>query len=700
MNKVDKVYKEAQLASIWHQKFKESMVHKAPYVRKWNTYFEAYNGDYFKNASLPEYKSDFVANYIFSIVETIRPIMLDNDPKFQVMPRQPEGMQFSNDLQEAMLYEWDRESMNLKLYRELINTLVTGNSIFYISWDSEDKNVKAIPVSPYKFFTDPLATSLEDAEYVIYADYFNAEVIRRKFPEKAEKLVGSSVNHSEIVNDNDRNGRVDNQILILEVYTRDYENEDREVGNLKISKSLYPNGRMLIIAPELGLILEDKENPYKESVFPFVIMKDYDIPGKFWGEGEVSQLLSPQKHMNELNNAVVDNAKATANMPWIVDKNSGIATGQITSRPGLIIRKNPGSEVRRDQAPSMPHYVINAIDTYKQDMSEISGIFNSVKGNSETGVYTAQGILALQEAGQSRIRLKVKLMEECLGKLATRFYHRMKQYWKEDRWIGITKHDGSYDLKKFTSSSLKFDYDIKITAGSTMPVNRSAMLDLMIRLAQTQMPDGQPLVDREAVVHYLPEEVKGAILDRMKGHNVSMQQMQQQMEELGQVVQQSMQEMQGQLQQTAEQLMAQLEEVKATSDENDEQTFSIIEELTSAIEHINKQILQLQKKHDIIEKDKKELEKENNIRRESYNQGYSDAERSLQESVMPSSDLIYSEEDDEIGLDGMSGLEDMQGIAEIPEDVLAGLENMSDEELNLFMSQNPELAELIQGGIR
>src|SRR5690554_8129081 len=109
--------------------------------------------------------------------------------------------------------------------------------------------------------------------------------------------------------------------------------------------------------------------------------------------------------MNELNNAVLDNAKANENMPWIVDKNAGITKGGITNRPGLIIRKNPNSEVRREQPPGMPNYVINAIESYKGDMEQISGIFNTLKGDSETGVYTAQGILALQEADRKSTRL-------------------------------------------------------------------------------------------------------------------------------------------------------------------------------------------------------------------------------------------------------------------------------------------------------
>ena len=57
------------------------------------------------------------------------------------------------------------------MYRELINTLVYGTSIFFIPWDSQAKNVKATPVNPFNLFPDPLATSIEDSEYMIYASY-------------------------------------------------------------------------------------------------------------------------------------------------------------------------------------------------------------------------------------------------------------------------------------------------------------------------------------------------------------------------------------------------------------------------------------------------------------------------------------------------------------------------------------------------
>ena len=100
-------------------------------------------------------------------------------------------------------------------------------------------------------------------------------------------------------------------------------------------------------------------------------------------------------------------------------------------------------------------YVTSQPEVIKGDIHHISGIYESLRGDGVTGVYTAQGILALQEAGQVRIRLKVKLMEESLAKVGQKWYRRMKKYWKEDKWLLITKADGSYDMKKFVTSTLE-----------------------------------------------------------------------------------------------------------------------------------------------------------------------------------------------------------------------------------------------------
>lgn len=669
---------EALLASHWGRKFKEAMIAKSDYTKRWNTYYDAYDGNYFHKKGTPEYKSNLVSNYIFSIIETIRPIMLDNDPKFQAMPRSPEGLRFAEDLTKAFSYEWDREKMNEKLYRELINALVTGNYLFFVPYDKLSKEIKAVPVNPFNFFPDPLAKDIQSGEYMIYADYFNVEVLKRKFPDKAEKIIGSRINHEELVTDTGKDKTEDNQVLVLEVYSCDHNTHiDTEDG----SKLKYPKGRVTVVAPELGLILEDKQNPYEDGKFPFVHGKDYDVPGQFWGEGEVAQLLSPQTHMNELNNAILDNAKSTANMPWIVDKNAGIPKGSITNRPGLVIRKTPGAEVRRDQPPGMPGYVVNAVTEYKHDMEQISGIFDTLKGNSETGVYTAQGILALQEAGQARIRLKVKLLEMTLGEMAQMWFSRMKQFWKDDRFIRITKPDGSYDFKMLMKDSLQLEYDVRIMAGSTMATNRNAMLDLMIRLAQTQMPDGQPLVDREAVVEFLPQEVKTSLLRRSEqGANA----FEQQLQELSQVVEQQgqqFQQFQQEMSQTVQQLVQEMRQ-------NDQQTMKTIQNIVSSLEKVNQKIVKVEEY--IQEKEQAEAQEKqrDELYDKAYNEGYRDAESSAMEVDDDPLEMGLSDEE-------AQAFSDVEADMSLPEEMLQGIESLSDDELAVLQMSDPSVNELI-----
>ena len=127
----------------------------------------------------------------------------------------------------------------------------------------------------------------------------------------------------------------------------------------------------------------------------------------------------------------------------------------------------------------------------------------------------------------------------------------------------------------------------------------------MIRLAQTPMPDGMSLVDREAVAEYLPMEIKAAMLERMDGENQNMVQLQHAVEQLGQ-----------QLQQVAQQ-----------SEQADIEIMKTVQEITTAIEKINEQIIQLQGKHDKIESERMKEERENKIKDDAYNRGYTDAEK-------------------------------------------------------------------------
>ena len=681
--------KERKLVEWVYSKFKQAYVAKAPLMDKWKEYMSAYKGTYFQNKNLPDYKSNEISNHVFSTIETIRPIMTDNNPKFLAVPSTPAGMEFSADVQTALDYEWDREKMPLKLPAQLIPMLVYGNAVWFVQWDGKDGeygNISIKPVDPFNIFPDPLAESIDNSEFLVYATYRNANQIKQQFPEKASAIEGSRITMSELVAERDNNDTQDaNQVLILEMWCRDWVTMDESIEDKKQLK--YPKGRVITCLPELGILLSDKKNPYKDGKFPFVLMKNYDIPFEFWGVGEVEQIMSPQHYVNELTNQIIDNAKNTANMQWIIDKNSGIGQGKLTNRPGLVIRKTPGSEVRRDTPPAMPNYVREQIEVLKKDIQDISGVFDSLKGEQQGSITAASAILALQEASQARIRLKIKLMEASLSELAQIVYSRMQQFWKLDRWVRITDVEGNPLFREIGAQVLSIDYDLKVMAGSTMPVNRNAMLDLMIRLAQTNGEDGLPLVDRKAVLEFLPTGDKKAITDRFAELQTQQQQAQQQ-----------------QLQQEQQMQMQQAQQQKGELDQSvTEHVMQMLQQVIQASDMTSKQVDELIM--DKEQRDKKEYESQ--IEEKGYKRGLKDGKVQKEEKekeVTPVEETSDVNEEEKKMLEKQllsenAQMEEALNSQQIPDEVLEELLALAQQDPEMFreiIQSYPQLVEMLQ----
>jgi methyl-accepting chemotaxis protein len=166
--------------------------------------------------------------------------------------------------------------------------------------------------------------------------------------------------------------------------------------------------------------------------------------------------------------------------------------------------------------------------------------------------------------------------------------------------------------------------------------------------------------------------VKSALLQRTQEKSLEIEKELEQMKA-------SMEELGTGLQEIGQQLQQVVQETKS----NDDETMQVIDELAGAIEKIGGDILQTQQENDKIRQEKEAEEQQNNLRSESYNSGYKDAEQLLNETQGETSitEGLGEESDANLGL---------------PPDLLDGIEDMSDDELAVLLESNPELAELLE----
>ena len=269
-------------------------------------------------------------------------------------------------------------------------------------------------------------------------------------------------------------------------------------------------------------------------------------------------------------------------------------------------------------------------------------------------------------------------MESFLSELASMVYSRMQQFWKLDRWVRITDIEGNPSFVSIGQEILSNNFDLKVQAGSTMPVNRNAMLDLMIRLAQTNGEDGLPLVDRKAVLEFLPTGDKKAITDRFAELQARQQQAQQ--EQLAQ-----------------EQAMAQQQQGELNMSTT-QQVMQMIEQLIQASDMTAKQVDEL-----IMDKENREKkEYESKIEEKGYKKGLKEGQSMVQTEEEQVEENPEKEAMVKQLLADNKQMETALNSQSIPNEVLEELLAIAKEDpqtLIEIMQQYPQLAEMLKQDI-
>ena len=529
----------------------------------WPTWERYYFGHHWNTPRAP-WRSKPVVNFIFSTIETTIPIMTDNAPQVTVVPAEPGDTGIAEILGHATKRVWVDQDMDLKLPDILKTTLILGTGLAKVWWNPDLKDglgdVAISAVDPRNFFPSPGATSMDDAEYVVFAANVPTGYAIRLYPEveafiKNGKITPGPWDEQLTINKPILSGAPGSANTVntaiqttdgtsishfTEIPRRGVSVDRNELVTLVEYWDRNADGYPQVTVLVNGVVVKPTIRPFRHVMFPFIRFTDYPIPGQFWGMGDVQQLYKLQDFINDRRAQLHDIVRLTANPPFIADLNSGVNPKALTNRPGVIIYKNQGTEVHWGQTPQIPSALFTVQEMDKRDFDAISGIFDVTQGRRPVGVEAASAIVELQEAAQTRLRLKVRHMEAGLRRLGKQVIALIQQFYTEGRavrcvgpsstgpefvQVNVPTPDGNGGVERLNDLSVG-EYDLEIGAGSTMPVNKTRLFTQYLQMYR----DG--LVDQRAVLEHstmTPEEVERTI-GRMKQEQQQYLQMQMQMQ--------------------------------------------------------------------------------------------------------------------------------------------------------------------------
>ena len=130
----------------------------------------------------------------------------------------------------------------------------------------------------------------------------------------------------------------------------------------------------------------------------------------------------------------------------------------------------------------LPNYVIQELDRILNDWNDLAGQHEVTQGQVPPGVTAATAISYLQERDESKLTPTFDSLEEGIEKMAQLSLSYVNEFWDIPRIVRITGPDGSFDAQAFKGSDLDRNIDIRIEAGSALPVSKAAKQALLMDL--------------------------------------------------------------------------------------------------------------------------------------------------------------------------------------------------------------------------
>lgn len=441
------------------------------------------NGAYsFNTPKAPPWRVRLIVNRIRPIIRTEIAKLTAQRPTAYVVPAT--GEEQDKAAARAAEQIWEAAYRDLGIGRILRRSLwwgtLCGNSFIKSYWDTSagpemqimgpDKQPMDIPqgdvkvevVSPFHLLVpDLMCEDLEDQPYILHSTVKDINYVQRVY--------GISVNPSVAASDS----IVDPQFLSItgdaNVNKKDavlcHEFWIKPNGHPK-----FPNGGMLTVI-DSKVVQRIDQYPYPHGMYPFAKF-DHVQTGKFYADSVVTDLIPLQRELNRTRSQIIESKNLMAK-PQLIAPRGSVNPRKITSEPGQVIEYTAGTTPPSPlPLQSLPSYVLQEVDRLVQDMDDVSGQHEISRGQNPSQVTAYSALSYLQEQDESKLAASVASVEEFIEKIARLYLKYVVYYWDLPRTVRIVGRDKMVDAAAWKGSDIKGNTDIRVEAGSAIPLGK------------------------------------------------------------------------------------------------------------------------------------------------------------------------------------------------------------------------------------
>ena len=429
-------------------------------------------------------RNRFKINKILPTIQNRLSRLCQQDPKYDVRPNSNAsqdkdcarlGLEIINDV-------LDKQNFKEKRQDKCMAYMQGGVSYFQVLWDtmlgkpmvdpetnklSYEGDIRLEVLNCLEVFPDPLAKSLDDAQWVIKAKVRKLDYFKDRYPGRGEAVKEEGVWLLSSLYDLKSNALTSVGIVGAQTHEQMRNSAIELVYQEKRSEE-HPNGRMIVCAG--GVLLEDKDLPIGE--FDIIKFDNILIGGRYNSEAIITHLRPIQDQYNVLRTKMADWIRRVLGGKYLVAKGAGLSQEAINNDSAEVVEYNmvPGAPPPTVMAqPQIPSYAYEDIKVLESEFDFISGINEATRGVAPSASIPFRAMAMLVEQDQTRISVETSRNEVGYAKLGCAILKYVGKYYEMPRIMKLAGDGLGYAVKEFKGSDLNENYDAIVIPGSTIP---------------------------------------------------------------------------------------------------------------------------------------------------------------------------------------------------------------------------------------
>ena len=393
-----------------------------------------------------------------------------------------------------------------------------------------------------------IAVSLKEKMINIQEQLEAGEIIEDRAQlemERAQKMSEQAVEESRMQfmsQAQDAATIIDQQVMTEESYQQLTKSEEMSSQIIEAIK-FYENRVHLTCTVGDDIFLYERVIPITE--YP-IIPVPYMYTGTPYPMSSITPLIGKQQEINKAHQIMLHNANLASNLRWMYEEGSVPEEEweQYSSSPGALLKYRQGFA---PPTPVMPAPINNAFFTITQegkgDAEYIAGVPSSMMGFTQEQPETYRGLLANDEFGTRRLKAWMgSVVEPALEHLGRCFQMMAQNHYTVEKVFRIVqpeagqKPDEEKDVRinipvyndygKAISTFRDYStarFDIRIVSGTTMPINRWALLEEYFRWFQAGLIDDIAMIGETDIRNKKQVIERKSMYSQLQGQLSSMQ---------------------------------------------------------------------------------------------------------------------------------------------------------------------------------